>query len=54
MNPYAEIPDQPDRDTDDHTRTLYAETHMANGAIRIMSTGPGEWIQSDEYAANFR
>ena len=51
---YDNIPDQPDRDTDDHKRTLYAGTVCANGSLRVLSTGADEWIESDTYRANYR
>ena len=51
---YGNIPEQPDRDTDDHKRTLYAGTVRANGSLRVLSTGADEWIESDTYRANYR
>lgn len=54
MTLYESIPDQPDRDTDDHKRTLYAKSHPDDHTLRVMSTGGEEWIESDTYRANYR
>lgn len=54
MSPYESIPNRPDRDTDAHARTLLAKAHTDDGALRVMDTGNGEWIESDTYRANYR
>lgn len=51
---HENIPDKPDRNTEDHKRTLYAKQYHDGSEITIMSSGMDEFVSSDTWRENFR